>query len=100
MSSQLALKSRIISTQSLGKIFKAQEMIASSHIAKARDIALNAKPYSDAIFDAVQALVAHHEANIKHPIFGKERSGNRVAVLALTSDRGICLLYTSPSPRD
>ena len=52
MSSQLALKSRIISTQSLGKIFKAQEMIASSHIAKARDIALNAKPYSDAIFDA------------------------------------------------
>ena len=61
MSSQLALKSRIISTQSLGKIFKAQEMIASSHIAKSRDIALNAKPYSDAIFDAVQALVAHHE---------------------------------------
>lgn len=24
--------------------------------------------------DAVQALVAHHEANIKHPIFGKEHA--------------------------
>lgn len=100
MSSQLALKSRIISTQSLGKIFKAQEMIASSHIAKARDIALNAKPYSDAIFDAVQALVAHHEANIKHPIFGKERAGNRVAVLALTSDRGMAGAFTSSIIRE
>ena len=55
MGSQLALKSRIRSTESLAKIFNAQEMIASSHIAKARDVALNAKPYTDAIFDAVQA---------------------------------------------
>ena len=44
MGSQLALKSRIRSTESLAKIFNAQEMIASSHIAKARDVALNAKP--------------------------------------------------------
>ena len=53
MSSQLALKSRINSTASLEKIFKAQEMIASSHIAKARDVALAAKPYTDAIFNAM-----------------------------------------------
>ena len=45
MGSQLALKGRIASTGSLEKIFNAQEMIASSHIAKARDVALNAKPY-------------------------------------------------------
>ena len=45
-------------------------MIASSHIAKARDVALNAKPYTDAIFDAVQALVAH--THIDHPIVKKD----------------------------
>ena len=70
MGSQLALKSRISSTASLEKIFNAQEMIASSHIAKARDVALNAKPYTDAIFDAVQALVAH--THIDHPIVKKD----------------------------
>ena len=70
MGSQLALKSRIRSTESLAKIFNAQEMIASSHIAKARDVALNAKPYTDAIFDAVQALVAH--THITHPIAVKD----------------------------
>ena len=98
MSSQLALKSRINSTSSLEKIFKAQEMIASSHIAKARDVALSAKPYSDAIFYAMQALVAH--TNITHPIMKKEEGNPRVAVLALTSDRGMAGAYTSSIIRE
>ena len=98
MGSQLALKSRIASTASLEKIFNAQEMIASSHIAKARDVALNAKPYTDAIFDAVQALVAH--THIDHPIVKKNEDNPRVAVLALTSDRGMAGPYTSSIIRE
>ena len=98
MGSQLALKSRIASTASLEKIFNAQEMIASSHIAKARDVALNAKPYTDAIFDAVQALVAHTQ--IDHPIVKKDEDNPRVAVLALTSDRGMAGPYTSSIIRE
>ena len=98
MGSQLALKSRIASTSSLEKIFNAQEMIASSHIAKARDVALNAKPYTDAIFDAVQALVAH--THITHPIAVKDEKNPRVAVLALTSDRGMAGAYTSSIIRE
>ena len=98
MGSQLALKSRIASTSSLEKIFNAQELIASSHIAKARDVALNAKPYSDAISDAVQALVQH--THIDHPIVKKRENGTRVAVLALTSDRGMAGAYTSSIIRE
>ena len=98
MGSQLALKSRIASTASLEKIFNAQEMIASSHIAKARDVALNAKPYTDAIFDAVQALVSH--THIDHPIVKKNEDNPRVAVLALTSDRGMAGPYTSSIIRE
>ncbi|MEE8667134.1 MAG: F0F1 ATP synthase subunit gamma [Bifidobacterium mongoliense] len=99
MASQLALKSRINSTTSLGKIFNAQEMIASSHIAKARTVALNAKPYTDAIFDAVQALAAH--SDIDHPIM-KAQGPNckRAAVLALTADRGMAGAYTSSILRE
>lgn len=73
-------------------------MIASSHIAKARDVALNAKPYTDAIFDAVQALVAH--THIDHPIVKKDEDNPRVAVLALTSDRGMAGPYTSSIIRE
>lgn len=98
MGSQLALKSRIASTSSLEKIFNAQEMIASSHIAKARDVALNAKPYSDAISDAVQAVVAH--SHIDHPIVKKDEDNPKVAVLALTADRGMAGGYTSSIIRE
>ncbi|BDR53673.1 ATP synthase gamma chain [Bombiscardovia nodaiensis] len=99
MASQLAFKSRIASTSSLEKIFNAQEMIASSHIAKARRVALEAKPYSDAIFDAVQALVAHTD-DIQHPIIKKNEKNPRVAVLALTADRGMAGAYTSSILRE
>ena len=99
MASQLAFKSRIASTRALEKIFNAQEMIASSHIAKARTVALEAKPYSDAIFDAVQALVAHTD-DIRHPIVRKDEKNPRVAVLALTADRGMAGAYTSSVIRE
>lgn len=93
MGSQLALKSRIASTGSLEKIFNAQEMIAASHIAQARELAQDAKPYTDAIFDAVQTLVSH--THISHPIAEKKDDNHRVAVLSLTADRGMAGAYTS-----
>lgn len=93
MGSQLAFKSRIASTASLEKIFKAQEMIASSHITKARDVALSAKPYSDAIFDAVRVLASHE--HLDHPIVNRREDNPRVAVLSITSDRGMAGAYTS-----
>lgn len=98
MASQLAFKSRIESTESLAKIFNAQEMIASSHIAKARNVALAAKPYTDAINDAMMSLVAH--TKISHPIFEKKEKNPRVAVLAITADRGMAGAYTSSIIRE
>lgn len=98
MASQLALKSRIASTGSLEKIFNAQEMIAASHIAQARQLALDSKPYTDAIFDAVQTLVSH--THISHPIVKKGEGNPRVAVLALTADRGMAGAYTSSIIRE
>lgn len=98
MASQLAFKSRINSTASLAKIFNAQEMIASSHIAKARRVALNAKPYADAIYDAVQSVIAH--TKVEHPIFEKSTDNPNVAVMAITADRGMAGPYTSSIIRE
>ena len=49
-------------------------------------------------FDAVQALVAH--THIDHPIVKKNEDNPRVAVLALTSDRGMAGPYTSSIIRE
>ena len=98
MASQLALKGRIASTSSLEKIFNAQEMIAASHIAQARQLAQNSKPYTDALFDAVQTLVSH--THISHPIVKRGDGNPNVAVLALTADRGMAGAYTSSIIRE
>ena len=73
-------------------------MIAASHIAQARQLALDSKPYTDAIFDAVQTLVSH--THISHPIVKKDEGNPRVAVLALTADRGMAGAYTSSIIRE
>lgn len=93
MPSQLALKSRIASTKALGKIFNAQEMIASAHIAQSRRQALQAKPFTDALNDAMLSLLAH--TDITHPIFNLEENNPRVAVLAVAADRGMAGAYTT-----
>ena len=96
MASQLALKSRIASTGSLEKIFNAQEMIAASHIAQARQLALDSKPYTDAIFDAVQTLVSH--THISHPIVKKdEATHGRRARPDGGSRYGRCLYFVNHS---
>jgi F-type H+-transporting ATPase subunit gamma len=98
MVSQLEYKKRIASTKSLQKIFSAQELIAASRISKARDLAQSSAPYAAAITEAVTQVAMN--TSIKHVItatreeLGKT-STKRVAVLCVTSDRGMAGAYSA-----
>ncbi|GAA2244147.1 F0F1 ATP synthase subunit gamma [Rarobacter faecitabidus] len=91
--SQRIYRARIKSTQSLKKVFRAQELIAASRIGKARDRAQAAVPYSRALTQAVSALATH--AHVDHPLASQRSDTNRVAVLLVTSDRGMAGAYTA-----
>ncbi|MDR2748797.1 MAG: F0F1 ATP synthase subunit gamma, partial [Bifidobacteriaceae bacterium] len=93
MPSQLVLKKRIASTQSLGKIFRAQELISASRITKARAYAENAMPYADAITKAVRAVTNH--ASVEHILTNHKRKVSAAAILVIASDRGMSGNYTS-----
>ncbi|MDR3128616.1 MAG: F0F1 ATP synthase subunit gamma [Bifidobacteriaceae bacterium] len=93
MPSQLVLRKRISSTQSLQKIFKAQELISASRISKARFYAQNAMPYADAITKAVRAVANH--AKVEHILTNNNRKALATAVLVIASDRGMSGSYTS-----
>lgn len=90
---QRVYKNRIRSTQTLKKMFRAMELIAASRIARARDRAVKASPYSLALTKAVSAVAAH--ASVEHPLLQERRDANRVAVLVLTADRGMAGAYTA-----
>ncbi|MBO3724809.1 F0F1 ATP synthase subunit gamma [Actinomyces bowdenii] len=98
---QRVYKQRIRSTQTLQKVFRAMELIASSRIGAARRHAQEASPYDRALGQAVAAAGAH--AHLDHPLLtqiSQESDNPRVAILVCTSDRGMAGAYSAAILRE
>ena|SRR5579875_996089 len=88
MAAQLrAVRQRIRAVQSIGKITRAQELIASSRIIRAQQRMREAEPYARELTRAVEAVVSR-SGTIEHPLVSEPESSSRAAVLVLTSDSG------------
>lgn len=74
------------------------ELIAASRIGKARDLAHKANPYDAALIEAVQALSEH--CDFDHPLTRPRTDTKRVAVLVVTSDRGMAGAYSATILRE
>lgn len=96
--SQRVYKQKIRATQTLKKVFRAMELIAASRITKARTKAQGRDPYTLALTRAVSAVAEH--ANLDHPLIKGRQDTNRVAVLAITSDRGMAGAYSATVLRE
>jgi F-type H+-transporting ATPase subunit gamma len=84
-----AVRQRIRAVQSIGKITRAQELIASSRIIRAQQRMRDAEPYARELTRAVEAVVSR-SSNLDHPLVSEPESPARAAVLVLTSDSGFC----------
>jgi F-type H+-transporting ATPase subunit gamma len=96
--SQRVYKQRIKSTQSLKKMFRAQELIAASRIGRARARSAEAGPYAQAITLAVSSVATH--STTQHPLTSERTDTNRVAVLVVASDRGMAGAYSASIIRE
>ncbi|MEU6037049.1 F0F1 ATP synthase subunit gamma [Actinomadura sp. NPDC047616] len=92
------LRQRIRSVKSIGKITRAQEMIATSRIVKAQQAVEASKPYADQITRALSALISHN-VGISHPLLVEQPEDKRSAVLVITSDRGFAGGYNANALR-
>ena len=95
---QRVYKQRIRSTQTLQKVFRAMELIASSRIGAASRNAQEASPYDHALSQAVAAVGTY--SRLEHPITCERTDTNRVAVLVVTSDRGMAGTYSTTILRE
>lgn len=95
---QRVYKQRIRSTQTLQKVFRAMELIASSRIGVARRNAQEAGPYDHALSQAVAAVGTH--STLDHPVTRERTDTPRVAVLVVTSDRGMAGAYSATVLRE
>ena len=87
------LRGRIRSAGSIKKITKAQELIATSRIAKAQARVEAARPYSAEITNMLTDLAA--ESALDHPLLVARENPKRAAVLVVSSDRGLCGAYNA-----
>ncbi|MGP4054489.1 F0F1 ATP synthase subunit gamma [Mycobacterium sp. 4D054] len=87
------LRGRIRSAGSIKKITKAQELIATSRIAKAQARVEAARPYSAEITNMLTELAS--ASALDHPLLVARENPRRAAVLVVSSDRGLCGAYNA-----
>jgi len=87
------LRGRIRSAGSIKKITKAQELIATSRIAKAQARVQAARPYATEITNMLTELAS--ASALDHPLLVARENPKRAGVLVVSSDRGLCGAYNA-----
>ena len=87
------LKVRIGSTKSTLKITSAMKLVSAAKLAKAQGRVQGFKPYSSELENTVRVAAALAE-NYTHKYL-KQGSSDKVAVLVISSDKGLCGSYNS-----
>ncbi len=87
------LRGRIRSAGSIKKITKAQELIATSRIAKAQARVEAARPYAAEITNMLTELAG--ASALDHPLLVQRKQPKRAGVLVVSSDRGLCGAYNA-----
>ena len=87
------LRGRIRSAGAIKKITKAQELIATSRIAKAQARVQAARPYATEITSMLTELAS--ASALDHPLLVARENPKRAAVLVVSSDRGLCGGYNA-----
>jgi F-type H+-transporting ATPase subunit gamma len=88
------VRNRIKSVQSTQQITKAMKMISAAKLRKAQDAIIQMRPYAKKLQEMLSNIVSNAEggSNIK---LAEERVVEKVLLIVITSDRGLCGGYNS-----
>ncbi len=93
MASMRDIKRRKESVQSTGQITKAMKLVSSVKLQKAKQRAEESKPYFDAMYETVAAMIAK-SGQMTHPFLQKGKSDKK-AVIVISSNRGLAGGYNA-----
>ncbi len=82
------IKRRIKGVKNTQQITKAMKMVAAARLRRAQENIINSRPYSRKISEVLSHLLKI-EKNINNPLI-TERNVENVALIVITSDRGLC----------
>ena len=93
MANLRAIRKRISSVKSTQQITKAMKMVSAAKLRRAQDAINAARPYARKMRDMVTAVAGRAGADA-HPLL-TAREAKKLALLLVTSDRGLCGSFNS-----
>jgi F-type H+-transporting ATPase subunit gamma len=94
MPSLKEVKGRIISVTSTQQITKAMKMVAAAKLRKAQESITQMRPYSKKLEGIMSNISSANDDTANNP-FAQERAIQKVLIIAITSDRGLCGAFNS-----
>jgi len=94
MSGLKEVRIRIASVKSTQQITNAMKMVAASKLRRAQNAIIRLRPYAAKLREILQNLSSSIE-NSKESIFSQERKPERILLIILTSNRGLCGAFNS-----
>jgi F-type H+-transporting ATPase subunit gamma len=95
MPSLKEVKSRITSVISTQQITKAMRMVAASKLRRAQEKMLQIRPYASKLNGIVSNLAASVGSDTDNDWYASKRPENKILIVAITSDRGLCGAFNS-----
>jgi len=83
------IRNRISSINSTMQITSAMKMVSAAKLKKAQDAITAMKPYAEKLTELLQSLSATLEGNVGGA-YSQQREVNKVLLVAITSNRGLC----------
>ena len=83
------IRNKIKSVQNTRKITKAMEMVAASKMRRAQERMRRTRPYGEKMRN-VAAHISHANPEYPHPFLAARDTPNRIGVVVVTTDKGLC----------
>jgi F-type H+-transporting ATPase subunit gamma len=89
MPSTIDIRRRIRSVKSTQQLTKAMKMVAAAKLRRAQERMMAARPYAAALRKVLSSLSSRVDFS-KHPLLQEREQENKVLLLVVTADRGLC----------
>ena len=95
MSGQLKeVRNRIKSVTSTQQITKAMKMVSAAKLRRAQDSIIQMRPYAMKLQEMLSNIVSNSSGDMEMPL-ADHRSAERILMIPITSDRGLCGAYNA-----
>ncbi|WP_210462140.1 ATP synthase F1 subunit gamma [Rufibacter roseolus] len=94
MASLKEVRNRIVSVGSTQQITKAMKMVAAAKLRRAQDNILRMRPYAQRL-NSILSNLSQVNGEAGENVYSQKRDVQRVLIIAVTSDRGLCGAFNS-----